>query len=77
MTIAKGDAVKNVMLCPPTKPILPIVKICKQPLAYLEERVCSPLTVAEALKFKHHSEDDIINNFITQPADVRNVNYQM
>lgn len=52
MTIAKGDAIKNLVLYPPTKPSLPIVKICKQPPSYLEESIFSPLTVAEALEFK-------------------------
>lgn len=63
-TIRKGDAIKNMVLYPPSWPSLPIVKICKKPPAYLEERIHSPLTVVEALEFKDHTEDDIINNFI-------------
>lgn len=52
MTISKGDAIKKLVLYPPARLSLPIVKICKQPLAYLEESICSPLTVAEAIEFK-------------------------
>lgn len=77
MTIAKGDLVKNLVLYPPSKPILPTIKICKQPPAYLEESIHSPHTLAEALEFKDQTKDDIINNFIYQPADVSNVKCQM
>jgi len=52
MTIEKGDVVKNLILYPPTKSSFPIVKISKQPLSYLEESICSPLIVEEALEFK-------------------------
>lgn len=64
MTITKGDVVKNLVLYPPTKPNFPIVKIHKQPTAYLEEIIRSPLIVVEALKFKNQTEYDFINNFI-------------
>ena len=77
MTISKGDAVTKLVLYPPAKPSLPIVKICKQPPTYLEERIHSPLTIVEALKFKDHTEDDVIKNFINQLANVRNVECQM
>jgi len=46
MTIAKEDAIKNLVLYPPAKPSLPILKICKQPPAYLDESIPPPLTVA-------------------------------
>ena len=52
MTITKGDAIKNLVLYPPARPSFPIVKICKQPPTYLEESICPPLTVAEALEFR-------------------------
>ena len=77
MTITKGDAVKNLVLYPPARPSFPIVKICKQPLAYLEESTYSPLTIAEALEFKDQTEYDVINNFINQPANVSNVKCEM
>lgn len=77
MTIAKGDAIKNIVLYPPAKPSHPIVKICKQPPVYLEESIRSPFTVAEALEFKGQTKDDVINNFINQLANVSNVKFQM
>ena len=77
MTIAKGDAVKNLVLYPPSRPSLPILKICKQPPTYLEESIHSPLTVAEAFEFKDQTEDEVINNFISQPDNVSNVKCQM
>lgn len=77
MTIAKGDALKNLVLYPHAKPSMPIVKICKQPPAYPEESIHSPLTVVEALEFKDQTEDDIINNFINQASNVSNVKCQM
>lgn len=64
MTIAKGHAVKNLLLYPLARPSLLIVKIYKQPATYLEEIIHSPLTIAEALEFKDHTEDDVIDNFI-------------
>lgn len=77
MAIVKGDAIKNLVLYPLAKPSLPIVKIHKHPPAYLEENICSPLTVAKALEFKNQTEDDTINNFINQPATAENVKCQM
>lgn len=76
MTIAKEDAVKNLVLYPHIKPILPIVKINKQEPAYLEERIRSPLKLAEELEFNNQTEDDVINNFINQPANMKNVKCQ-
>lgn len=76
-TITKGDAVKYLVLYPPARPSFPIVKICEWPLVYLEESIRSPLTVVEALEFKDQTKDDIINNFINQPANVSNVQCQM
>lgn len=64
MTIAKGDTKKNLVLYPPAKPSLPIVKIHKQPPSYLEESIHSPLTIVEVLEFKNQTKDDVINNFI-------------
>ncbi len=77
MTITKGEVVKNIVLYPPTKPSLPIIKICKQLPTYLEESIHSPLTVAEALEFNYQTKDDVINNFINQPTNVSNVKCQM
>ena len=77
MTIAKGDVVNNIVLYPPAKPSLPIVKICKQPPAYIEESICSWLAVEEPLEFKDQTEDEVINNFIKQPVNVSNVKCQM
>lgn len=70
MTITNGDAIKNMVLYPPTRLGLPIVKICKRPPTYLEESIRSPLTVAEELEFKNQTKDDIITNVINQPTNV-------
>lgn len=77
MTIPKGDVVKNLVLYPPAKPILPIVKIHKQPSTFLEKKICSPLTVTKELEFKNQTEDDVINKFINEQAIVNNVKCQM
>lgn len=77
MTIIKGDVVENLLLYPPARPIFPIVKICKQPPAYLEDSIRSPLTIVEALEFKDQTEDDVMKNFISQPTNVGNVQCQM
>eukprot|EP00253_Pinus_taeda_P005707 PITA_05707 len=77
MTIGKGDAVKNLVLYSPAKPSFPIVKIGKQPPVYLDEIIFSPHTVAEALEFKDITKDDVINNFIIQPANVNNLRCQI
>lgn len=71
MIITKGDAIKNLVLYPPARPNLPIVKICKQPPTYMEESIHSPLAVAEALEFKNQTEDDVINSFINQKTTVK------
>ena len=77
MTIARGDAIKNIAIYPPTKPSLPTINIHKQPHTYWEQNIRSPLTIVEALEFNDQTEDDVINNFINQPSTSRNLRCQM
>ena len=77
MTIAKGDAINNIAIYPPTKQSLPTVDIHKQPHTYWEQNVCSPLTIVEALEFKYQTKDDVINNFMNQPYTSGNLKCQM
>ena len=60
MTIAKGDVVKKIVLYPPAKLSLPVVKICKQLLMSLEESIHSQLIVAESLDFKDQTKHNVI-----------------
>lgn len=66
MTITRGANVKNLALYPPAQPSVTIIKTNKHPVLYLTENIRSPLTIEEALNFKDQTEDDAINNFISQ-----------
>eukprot|EP00253_Pinus_taeda_P035930 PITA_35930 len=66
MTINKGPDVKNLVLYPPAQPSLPTIKTNQYPVSYLTNNIRSPLTVQKALDFKDQTEDDSINNFISQ-----------
>jgi len=66
MTIALGANSKNLALYPPAQPNVTIIKTNKHLVSYLTENVRSPLTIEEALNFKDQTEDDAINNFISQ-----------
>eukprot|EP00253_Pinus_taeda_P005467 PITA_05467 len=66
MTITKGPDIKNLVLYPPAQPSLPTIKTNQYPVSYLTNNIRSPLTVQKALDFKDQTEDDAINNFISQ-----------
>jgi len=66
MTITKGPNIKNLVLYPPAQPSVTIIKTNKHPVSYLTDNIRSPLTIQEALDFKDQTEDDAINNFISQ-----------
>ena len=66
MTITRGPNSKNLVLYPPAQPSVTMIKTNKHPVSYLTDNIRSPLTIQEALDFKDQTEDDAINNFITQ-----------
>eukprot|EP00253_Pinus_taeda_P025276 PITA_25276 len=66
MTITRGANMKNLALYPPAQPSVTIIKTNKHPISYLTDNIRSPLTIKEALDFKDQTEDDAINNFISQ-----------
>lgn len=66
MTITRGDNIKNLALYPPAQPSVTIIRTNKHPVSYLTENIRSPLTIEDALDFKDQTEDDVINNFISQ-----------
>eukprot|EP00253_Pinus_taeda_P012024 PITA_12024 len=66
MTITKGPDIKNLVLYPPAQPSLPMIRTNQHPVSYLTNNIRSPLTVQKALDFKDQTEDDSINNCISQ-----------
>ena len=69
MTISDGFKTKNLTLYPPAQLILE----AKTPLwiELEEEEVIQPLLmIGKALTFKDEIEDDVINNFISEPTSV-------
>jgi len=66
MTITKGPNIKNLVLYPLAQPSVTIIKTNKHHVSYLTDNIRSPLTIQEALDFKNQTEDDAINNFISQ-----------
>jgi len=66
MTITRGANIKNLALYLPTQPSVTIMKTNRHPVSYLTDNIRSPLTIQEALDFKDQTEDDAINNFISQ-----------
>eukprot|EP00253_Pinus_taeda_P025855 PITA_25855 len=66
MIITKGANIKNLVLYPPAQPSITIVKTNRHPVSYLTDNIRSPLTIQEALEFKDQTEDDAINNFISE-----------
>ncbi len=77
MNFTQGNVVKNLVLYPLAKPSLPIINTQLHPPRYLEENICSPLTLEEALEFKNQMEDDVINNFINRAFSMNNVTCQV
>jgi hypothetical protein len=66
MIITRGSNIKNLVLYPPVQPSVTVIKTNKHPVSYLTDNIRSPLTIQEALDFKDQTEDDAINNFISQ-----------
>eukprot|EP00253_Pinus_taeda_P027785 PITA_27785 len=66
MIITRGADIKNLVLYPPAQPSVTIVKTNRHPVSYLTNNIRSPLTIQEALDFKDQTEDNAINNFISQ-----------
>jgi len=66
MTITRGPNIKNLVLYPPAQPSLTMIKTNQHPVSYLTDNIRSPLIVQKALDFKDQTEDDDINNFISQ-----------
>eukprot|EP00253_Pinus_taeda_P020816 PITA_20816 len=66
MIITRGRDIKNLVLYPPAQPSVTIAKTNRHPISYLTDNIRFPLTIQEALDFKDQTEDDAINNFISQ-----------
>ena len=66
MTITRGANIKNLALYPLAQPSVTMIKTNKHPVTYLTDNIRYPLTIQEALDFKDQTEDDAINNFISQ-----------
>ena len=67
MTISNGTKTKNLTLYPPTRPSLEAeTSFWMEPEE--EEGVQPLLTIGKALTFKNETEDDAINNFISEPT---------
>eukprot|EP00253_Pinus_taeda_P026992 PITA_26992 len=66
MIITRGADIKNLVLYPLAQPSVTIVKTNKHHVSYLTDNIRSPLTIQKALDFKDQTEDDAINNFISQ-----------
>ena len=66
MTITKGENIKNLALYPLAQRSVTIMKTKKHHVSYLTDNIRSPLTIQEALDVKDQTEDDAINNFISQ-----------
>ena len=76
MTISDGTETKNLTLYPPARPSLEAkTSFCMDPED--EEGVQPLLTIGKALTFKDETEDDDINNFISEPASVNKKVYQI
>ena len=76
MTISDGTETKNLTLYPPTQPSIK----AETPLwieLEEEEGVQPLLTIGKALTFKDETEDDAINNFISEPTFVNMKIYQI
>ena len=76
MTISDGTKMKNLTLYPPKRPSLE----AKTPLwmeLEEEEGVQPLLTIGKAWTFKDETEDDAINNFISEPTSVYKQIYQI
>ena len=76
MTISDGTETKNLALYPLAQPILEVeTSLWMEPEE--EEGVQPLLTIGKALTFKDETEDDAINNFISDPTSVNKEIYQI
>jgi len=66
MTITRGPNIKNLALYPPAQPSVTMIKTNRHHVSYLTDNIRSPLIIQEALDFKNQTEDDAINNCISQ-----------
>ena len=76
MTISDGTETKNLTLYPTARSILE----AENPLwmePEEEEGVQPLLKIGKALTFKDETEDDAINNFISEPTSVNKEIYQI
>ena len=76
MTISDGTDIKNLTLYPPTQPRLEDETLLWMELEE-EEGVQPLLTIGKALNFKDETEDNTINNFISEPTFVNKKIYQI
>lgn len=77
MIITQGNAMRNLVLYPLAKPSLPIVNTQLHPPRYLEENICSPLKLEEAIEFTSQMEDDVIRKFINRLVSMNNLTCQV
>ena len=76
MTISDGTKIKDLTLYPPTWLSLEDeTSLWMEPEE--EEGVQPLLTIGKALTFKDETEDDAINNFISEPTSVNKEIYQI
>ena len=76
MTISDGTKTKNLTLYPPAQPSLEAeTSLWMEPEE--EEGVQPLLTLGKALTFKGETEDDTINNLISEPTSVNEEFYQI
>ena len=72
MTISDGIEIKNLTLYPPSQPSLEAeTPLWMEPEE--EEGVQPFLTLGKALTFKGETEDDTINNFISEVYQILNI----
>ena len=76
MTISDGTETKNLTLYPPDRPSLEAETSFWMEQEE-EERFQPLLTIGKALNFKDETEDDSINNFISEPTSVNKEVYQI
>ena len=76
MTISYGIEIKKLTLYPPARPRLEAKNLLWMELEE-EEGVQPLLTIGKALTFKDETEDDAINNFISEPTSINKKIYQI
>ena len=76
MTISDGTKIKNLTLYPLARPSLEAETLLWMELEE-EEGIQPLLMIGKALTFKDETEDDAINNFISEPTDVNKIFYQI